>query len=297
MKDWLQNCRIQHLPTFSTIETGVDILRLDLLHPIVSGNKWFKLQYYLQDALQTGKTTIASFGGAYSNHIVATAFAAQQAGLQSVGYIRGESTTPLSHTLQDAKKYGMELLFVDRDQYRRKEEIIQQSNDPALYWIMEGGYGILGAKGASDILNGFDITPYTHILCAVGTATMMAGLVKAALPHQSVIGISALKNNTGLTDSISALLNNDETGKQFSILHDYHFGGYAKHPGALLHFMQQTWLAEQLPTDIVYTSKLLFAAKDLVANKRFAPGSRLLLIHSGGLQGNSSLPPDTLYFS
>src|SRR6478609_3649215 len=193
MKDRLQNSRIQHLPHFSTKEIGVDILLLDLLHPIVSGNKWFKLQYYLQDAVATGKTTIASFGGAYSNHIVATAFAAKEAGLQSLGYIRGDSSTALSHTLLDAKRYGMKLIFVDREQYRRKEEIIQETNNSAMYWIMEGGYGILGAKGAADILNEIDITPYTHILCAVGTGTMMAGLVKAALPHQPVIGISALK--------------------------------------------------------------------------------------------------------
>lgn len=297
MKDRLQNSRIQHLPSFSTKEIAVDILRLDLLHPIVSGNKWFKLQYYLQDAVATGKTTIASFGGAYSNHIVATAFAAKEAGLQSVGYIRGDNSTALSHTLADAKKYGMDLIFVDREQYRRKEEIIQETNNPAVYWIMEGGYGMLGAKGAADILNEITITPYTHILCAVGTGTMMSGLVKAALPHQHLIGISALKNNLSLADSISALLNKDEARKQFSILHDYHFGGYAKHPEALLQFMQQTWLSEELPTDIVYTSKLLFAAKDLVAKNHFAPGSRLLLIHSGGLQGNSSLPPNTLYFS
>jgi 1-aminocyclopropane-1-carboxylate deaminase len=297
MKDRLQNTRIQHLPSFSTKEIAVDILRLDLLHPIVSGNKWFKLQYYLQDAVATGKTTIASFGGAYSNHIVATAFAAKEAGLQSVGYIRGDNSTALSHTLVDAQKYGMDLIFVDREQYRRKEEMIQETNNPAVYWIMEGGYGMLGAKGAADILNEITITPYTHILCAVGTGTMMAGLVKSALPHQHIIGISALKNNLSLADSISALLSKDEARKQFSILHDYHFGGYAKHPEALLQFMQQTWLSEELPTDIVYTSKLLFAAKDLVARNHFAPGSRLLLIHSGGLQGNSSLPPNTLYFS
>ena len=297
MKDSLQNSRIQHLSSFSTKEIGVDILRLDLLHPVVSGNKWFKLQYYLQDAINTGKTTIASFGGAYSNHLVATAFAAKEAGLESVGYIRGESSTPLSPTLLDAKKYGMKLVFVDRDRYRRKAEMIQEINDSSLYWIMEGGYGILGAKGASDILLQTDTTSYTHILCSVGTGTMMAGLVKSAHAHQQVIGISALKNNSALIDDVRALLNNDESKKQFSILHDYHFGGYAKHPENLLRFMQQTWLAEHLPTDIVYTSKLLFAVKDLVGKGHFTPGSRILLIHSGGLQGNNSLPPNTLSFS
>jgi 1-aminocyclopropane-1-carboxylate deaminase len=297
MKDSLRNCRIQPLPSFSIKDVPVAILRLDLLHPVVSGNKWFKLQYYLQDAIHTGKSRIASFGGAYSNHIVATAYAAREADLESIGYIRGEKPAQLSHTLLDAMEYGMELVFIGRDEYRRKEEIIQEKNDPEIYWIMEGGYGILGAKGASDILQIADTDQYTHILCAVGTGTMMAGLVKTATPRQQVIGISVMKNNPGLLEKVSSLLNSDENEKRFSILHDYHFGGYAKHPPELIEFMKETWLAEQLPTDIVYTSKLLYAVKELVAGNYFPPGSRVLLVHSGGLQGNASLPPGTLSFS
>ena len=297
MRENLQDIKIQHLPGFSTQEVSVDILRLDLLHPVVSGNKWFKLQYYLQDAIATGKNTIASFGGAYSNHIVATAYAAREAGLKSIGYIRGERGVELSPTLLNAMNYGMELVFVDRTLYRKKEEnIISQNNNANIYWIMEGGYGMLGAKGASDILTVTDTSQYSHILCAVGTGTMMAGLIKTALPQQEMIGISVLKNNPELENEVCSLLNSDENKKPFSILHGYHFGGYAKHPAALIQFMKETWQAEKLPTDIVYTSKLLFAAKDLIAVDQFLPGSRVLLIHSGGLQGNQSLPFNTLPF-
>ena len=297
MRENLQDIKIQHLPGFSTQEVSVDILRLDLLHPVVSGNKWFKLQYYLQDAIATGKNTIASFGGAYSNHIAATAYAAREAGLKSIGYIRGERGVELSPTLLNAMNYGMELVFVDRTLYRKKEKnIISQNNNTNIYWIMEGGYGMLGAKGASDILTVTDTSQYSHILCAVGTGTMMAGLIKTALPQQELIGISVLKNNPELENEVCSLLNSDENKKPFSILHGYHFGGYAKHPAALIQFMKETWQAENLPTDIVYTSKLLFAAKDLIAVDQFLPGSRVLLIHSGGLQGNQSLPFNTLPF-
>ncbi len=297
IRECLQNIKVQHLPSFSAKNMPVDILRLDQLHPVVSGNKWFKLQYYLQDTIASKKTTVATFGGAYSNHIVATAYAAKEAGLQSLGYIRGEKPNKLSLTLQNAIEYGMQLAFIDRKMYRDKEWVIQQNNDPQFYWIMEGGYGDLGSKGAADILKPVDTSGYSHILCAVGTGTMLSGLVRAALPGQQVIGISVLKDHFGLEKEVNALLDEDSKKKKFSIHHHYHFGGYAKHPPELIAFMRETWLQEQLPTDIVYTSKLLFAAKKLIAGDYFPGGARVLLIHSGGLQGNTSLPPNTLPFS
>ena len=296
MKEYIQNIKIQKLGHFSNELISTDILRLDLLHPVVSGNKWFKLQYYLQEALDTDKNTVASFGGAYSNHIVAMAFAAKEMGLQSIGVIRGEAATTLSPTLLQAKEYGMELRFVDRERYRNKEKMIQEWNDSGLYWINEGGYGPIGAKGAADILTILDTSPYTHILCAVGTGTMMAGLIKTARPRQEVVGISVLKNHIALEDEIRWLLGPAEKQRSFSLLHDYHFGGYAKHPPGLIAFMRDTWLTEKVPTDIVYTSKLLFAVKDLIEKNYFPPGSKLLLVHSGGLQGNKSLEPDRLPF-
>lgn len=296
IRESLQNVTIQHLPSFSVKGVHVNILRLDLLHPIVSGNKWFKLQYYLQDAIANKKNGVATFGGAYSNHIVATAYAAKEAGLQSTGYIRGEKPNKLSATLEDAIKCGMQLAFIDREMYRDKELIIRQNNDPQFYWIMEGGYGDLGSKGAAGILKIADIGGYSHILCAVGTGTMLSGLIRASLPGQEVAGISVLKNHFGLEKEVEALLDKDSKSKTFSILHHYHFGGYAKHPPKLIAFMRDTWLQEQLPTDIVYTSKLLFAAKDLIEGNYFPIGTRLLLIHSGGLQGNACLPPNTIPF-
>ena len=294
MKEDIRNCKIQHLPFFSFNGVNVDILRLDLLHPIISGNKWFKLQYYLADAKAAGKSTIVSFGGAFSNHLVATAYATKKAGLKSIGYVRGDSATDLSSTLLNAKSYGMKLEFLDRETYRNKEEIKNKNSQMHHYWIREGGYGSLGAKGASEILNFTEITTYTHIICAVGTGTMMAGLIKSAVPDQEIMGISVMKNNLGLINDVRLLLNDTEQEKLFSIIHDYHFGGYAKHPKLLIDFMKDTWLKEQLPTDIVYTSKLLFAVKDLISKHYFTTGTKLLLIHSGGLQGNMALPANCL---
>ena len=292
----LHNIKVQQLTHFSTNQVQVAILRLDLLHPIVSGNKWFKLKYYLQDAIAAHKTTIASFGGAYSNHIVATAYAAREAGLNSIGFIRGEKPALLSTTLENAMDYGMQLVFIERNRYRNKELIMKENDDPGYYWIREGGYGNKGATGAADILQSAETSSYSHILCATGTGTMMAGLIKAAKPDQEIMGISVLKNNVSIRDEVLALLAAAEKEKTYSFSHDYSFGGYAKHPEALIRFMLETWQLEQLPTDIVYTAKLLYAVKDLIFHHHFPAGSRLLLIHSGGLQGNESLPLNTLPF-
>lgn len=293
----LQNIKVQPLPHFSSGDIHTDILRLDLLHPVVSGNKWFKLKYYLSEALAGNYHTLASFGGAYSNHIVATAFAAREAGLTSIGYIRGEKTTPLSPTLRNAMEYGMKLEYVSREAFRHTESIMAATADSGIYWVREGGFGTLGAKGAADILSVTDTSSYSHIICAVGTGTMLAGLVQAALPHQQLVGISVLKNHFGLEQEVGSLLPQKEGQASFTIEQDFHFGGYAKHPQELIRFMQDLWAQEQLPTDIVYTSKLLYAVKQLLALPYFAAGSRLLLIHSGGLQGNASLPAGTLPFS
>ncbi len=293
----LHNIKVQPLIHFSTEKVTVCMLRLDLLHPVVSGNKWFKLKYYLQEALASCKTTLASFGGAYSNHIVATAFAAREAGLNSIGFIRGELADKLSPTLANAMDYGMQLVFVERNRYRHKELIILENDNPDYYWIREGGYGLLGAKGAADILSTADTSTFSHMICASGTGTMMAGLIKGCIPGQQVIGISVLKNNFSIEEELKSLLTLEEKERSFSLIHDYHFGGYGKHPEELIQFMRETWQLEELPTDIVYTSKVLFAVKNLIANSYFADGSRLLIIHSGGLQGNCSLPPNTLPFS
>lgn len=294
METKLQNIRLHPLSHFDTGSVQMDVLRLDLFHPVVSGNKWFKLRYYLQEAMQSGHQIIGTFGGPYSNHIVATAFAAKEAGLNSIGYIRGEAPAVYSPALQDAISYGMQLKFLSRNEYDVQSK--KGSEQQGLYLINEGGYGVTGAAGAATILQTAETMAYDHILCACGTGTMLAGLVKGAAVHQQVTGISVLKNNFSIQQEVEALLTPAEREKNFRVLHDYHFGGYAKHPEQLLAFIRAVWEKEQLPVDIVYTGKLLYGAFDLCAKGFFTPGSRVLVIHSGGLQGNRSLPAGTLPF-
>lgn len=290
----LQNIRLHPLRHFVTNGVQLDVLRLDLLHPVVSGNKWFKLRYYLEDAKKNGKKNIATFGGPYSNHIVATAFAAREAGLKSIGYIRGEEPAAYSPGLLDAMAYGMQLEFLDRNGYAEKARNTVAEEDT--YLIPEGGYGIKGAEGAATIVTTADTRSYNHILCACGTGTMLAGLIRGAHPGQQVTGISVLKNNFSIQQEVEALLTEEDHAKHFQVSHDYHFGGYAKHPGPLLDFMKSLWEKEQLPTDIVYTSKLLYAAIDLQKKGCFTQPGKVLIIHSGGLQGNRSLPAGSLPF-
>jgi 1-aminocyclopropane-1-carboxylate deaminase len=273
-----------------------DVLRLDQLHPVVSGNKWFKLRYYIAGAQQSDSDTIATFGGAYSNHVVATAFACKEAGLNSIGIIRGEKSPRLSPSLKDALQYGMQLEFASREAYRNKKEIIQQYAAANIYWVNEGGYGKNGMLGAKEILGAADTTNYSHIICACGTGTTLAGLVEAALPHQVCMGISVLKGHMSLEREILELLPGKHPAGSWKVLHDYNFGGYAKHPAALVQWMNELWRAEQLPTDIVYTAKLVYAVKDLIGKNYFDPNDKILIIHSGGLQGNRSLPVGTLEF-
>ena len=273
----------------------LDILRLDKMHAIISGNKWFKLKYYFHEAIAANAAVIGTFGGAYSNHIVAAAFACKEAGIKSIGIIRGEEPVVLSDALQDAKDYGMQLYFVNRASYKDTEIIKQHFEN--VYWINEGGYGITGERGAAEILSfAKNNIEYTHIICAVGTGTMMAGISMSAKANQEVIGVSVMKGNYELHEKVNDLLDKSYVNKSFKIVHDYHFGGYAKHPPELIQFMNETWLHHQLPTDIVYTAKTFFAAKQMIINNTIHRGSNVLLIHSGGLQGNRSLPDNMLLF-
>jgi 1-aminocyclopropane-1-carboxylate deaminase len=287
--------RIQPLQLGKDQNVEIEVLRLDLVHPVISGNKWFKLRYYLDDAILKGYTEIASFGGAYSNHIVATACACQESNLKSIGFIRGEETNPLSPTLQAAISYGMELHFMSRTDYLDKEDIIEKNKEYDRYWIPEGGYGILGAKGAASILNEVPLLKYSHILAAVGSGTMIAGILNGSMAHQTVIGISSQKNNFSLEKEVLHLTA-IENQQRFVMNHHYHFGGFAKHPSDLLDFMVEFWHKESIPTDIVYTGKLFYALTDLLQNHFFKPDHKLLVIHSGGLQGNLSLPKNSLPF-
>ena len=290
-----ENINIQAVPSFCLKGIQLAVLRLDAIHPIVSGNKWFKLKYYLQQAQEENADTIASFGGPYSNHLVALAFAAKKYNLQSVGYVRSNEDEPITPTLLEAKQYGMHLKFLGRNNFQLlKTELFENNVTSNTYFVDEGGYGTLGAKGAATILSNEKNNSYGHIICAVGTGTMMAGLINAAKPHQHVIGIPVLKNEATIRNEITQLMTNKET--PFTLLHDFHLGGYAKTNQAQFDFMNLLWATEKIPTDMVYTSKLFMAVKSLLANNYFSPTAKILMIHSGGLQGNRSLPAGTLLF-
>jgi 1-aminocyclopropane-1-carboxylate deaminase len=285
------------LPQLKEKNTRLAVLRLDKIHPVISGNKWFKLKYYLAAAKVEGKDHIITFGGAYSNHIVATAAVGKLFGFKVTGIIRGEQAKKLSHTLLQAIEYGMDLIFIGREDYYTKKlppQIID--NGDKIYIVKEGGFGIIGAKGAMEILNFCQKENYSHIACAVGTSTMMAGLVKASLPQQEVIGISVLKNNMSLENDLCSLLSPEEQKKRFQIVHEYHFGGYAKYTHLLINFINEFYRSTAIPMDFVYTAKLFYAVFDLIKNNLFPGGSNVLVIHSGGLQGNLSLPRGTLIF-
>jgi 1-aminocyclopropane-1-carboxylate deaminase len=292
------NIRVDTVDFLSKFHTTVHVLRLDLIHPVISGNKWFKLKEYLREAKSLDKKIILTFGGAYSNHIAATAAATKLTGFKSIGIIRGQKPTTVSHSLQNALKQGMALYFISRTDYKNKvipKEAFDIYQEGDIYKINEGGYGKKGVEGAKAILHQIDSSSYTHIIDSVGTGTTLAGLIEGSAKHQTIIGISSLKNNYSLQKEIENLLSG-ENKKRFLLFHDYHFGGYAKHSAQLIHFMNEWYQLTGIPSDFVYTSKLFFAVKDLVCKNYFPRGSKLLIIHSGGLQGNQSLPNGTLIF-
>lgn len=286
------NIKINTCLSLSNRGIYTDILRLDELHPVISGNKWFKLRYYLEAAKSAGASEIITFGGPYSNHIAATALACKLAGLSSHACVRSYQpiTTP---TLTAVTTLGMELSFHEPNEYASLKKAYPIK--PHQYLIPEGGYGNLGVQGAANIWQYIPSNTYTHILCMVGSGTTLAGLIQGAPNQIQIIGISSMKNNTSLHDEIAAQLP-APLHQRINIFHDYHFGGFAKYNHTLLDFMQQFWETENIPSDIVYTAKLFYAVNDLIQKDFFPPASKLLLVHTGGLQGNASLPEGTLPF-
>jgi 1-aminocyclopropane-1-carboxylate deaminase len=273
------NITLQHIsPSWLPANIQAAMLRLDLLHPEISGNKWFKLKYNLEAA---GKRPVVTFGGAYSNHIAATAAACALMEIPCTGIIRGERPAVLSHTLQNAAAKGMQLEFVSREAYRNKDT----TSYPDAYIIPEGGNNEAGIRGCQEILTLADTSQFTHILCACGTGTTLSGLISSALPHQQVLGYVVLKGAAYLQDELPKSNN-------WRLIHDYHGGGYAKTSPALISFINQFYQETQIPLDVVYTGKLVYGFSQSV----FPPGSKILLIHTGGLQGNLSLSPNVLDF-
>ena len=287
-------------PEFRKNELNIEVLRLDKIHPDISGNKWYKLKYFLERGRNEDKRNLVSFGGAYSNHLLALSAAAGINGFSSIGYIRGEKPGQLSHTLLKATRYGMELRFLSRPDYDKKKKSAAENpeveNEPDALLIPEGGVGTDGIRGAEEILSALSLNRYTHICCAVGTGTTMMGIINSAGDNQSIIGVSVLKGTRGFEPLNIFKLKNPERLKNIQMIHSDHFGGYAKKNQSLIDFMNRTFDQSGIPTDFVYTGKLFFSVFRMAIEKAFPNGSRVLILHSGGLQGNHSLAPGLLQF-
>lgn len=262
----------------------VTVKRLDLVHPHISGNKFFKLKHNLQAAQTQGKTLLISFGGAYSNHIHALAHAARECGLDSIGIIRGQELAdkPLNPTLQDACDLGMQLQFVSREQYRQKHtpqflNALQQRY-PHAYIIPEGGSNEAAVVGCEAILSEYDQQHFDVIVCAVGTGGTMAGIVNASEPWQRILGFSALKSEH-LSEDIRPWVKQHN----WQIFSETMFGGYGKFNANLWDFIAQMQ-QHSLPLEPVYTAKALYRLRECLLSGQLSEHERILFIHTGGLQ-------------
>ena len=262
------------------------VKREDLLHPHISGNKFRKLKYNVLQARQEGADCLLTFGGAFSNHIAATAAAGKEYGFKTIGIIRGDELVNKigdNPTLAFAAQCGMMLKFVTRADYRLKAEpefIAGLRNEFGnFYLVPEGGTNRLAVKGCEEILTDDD-SAFTHIACAVGTGGTISGLINSAAGHQEVLGFPALKGE-GLADDIAGFTEKDN----WKLVTDYHFGGYGKVNAELVQFINDFFDKTAIPLDPVYTGKLFFGVIDLIYNGYFPENSDILLIHTGGLQG------------
>jgi len=281
-------------PLLKQKKVTLKVLRLDKIHPIVSGNKLFKLHYFIEEALLDPQKTIVTFGGAYSNHLAATAFACKTLHLKCRGIVRGEAAAKLSHTLKACMEMGMQLEFVSRERYAQISS--QENIEPGSIIIPEGGYHTAGARGAALIIDLIKEKNVSHICTATGTATTLAGLLLKAAPSQIIISIPVLKGFTDIPERLQFLTGQNRYDNLI-VVGEYHFGGYAKKTTGLIHFMNDLYHQYELPTDFVYTAKMMYGIFDQVKKGFFPEGSNIICIHTGGLQGNDSLPNDSLIFN
>lgn len=290
---------------FSKKDIEVSVLRLDLIHPKISGNKWFKLKYNLEEAKRQGCDTILTFGGAYSNHIHATAAACRLFGFKSIGVIGGEPEYKDNPTLTDATKMGMHLDFIPRKDYRRKNELFflqgLRNKFGDIYIVPEGGNNYLGSWGCTEILQ--DVNNFDYVFCSVGTSATFCGLAYVMKENQSIIGVSVLKGEGNLVQEAQERVNlirgkcdltisgtgellKEDIIRKNGIINSYHFGGFARHNEELLQFKKQFETACAIPLDYVYETKLFYAVVDLITKNKIAANSKITVIHGGGLQGN-----------
>lgn len=273
------------LPFYKERGVRVFVKRDDLIHPYISGNKWRKLKYPLQQAKTAGKTLLVTFGGAWSNHLLATACAGAKFGFRTYGFVRGDQID--NPVLQLCQLFGMKLHFVDRERYRDKKGLFNLyfRDSREAYFIDEGGYGTLAAQGCSEIANEICRT-YDHVFCACGTGTTLAGLADGVAMRQwktTLHGVPVLKGGSFILDEIANLGIIDAANVRLHL--DYHFGGYAKTKPELIEFIKTFTRQTSIVVEPTYTGKLFYAVHDLIGQEQIASGSKVLVIHSGGLTG------------
>lgn len=269
-----------------TNKVSISIKREDLIHPFISGNKFRKLKYNLLQAKEENQKSLLTFGGAFSNHIAALAFAGKEQGLKTIGIIRGDelnSKIAKNPTLQFAQNCGMQFKFVTREAYRNKTKTEFLNNLKTefgdFFLIPEGGTNKFAVKGCEEILTKDDLQ-YDFVCCSVGTGGTISGIINSILPHQKVLGFPALKGEF-LKEEIRNFAQNDN----WELISEYHFGGYAKVTPELIRFMNRFYKENKIPLDPIYTAKMIFGVMDLIEKNYFPKNSKILLIHTGGIQG------------
>lgn len=271
------------------LENMIDcsILRLDLIHPFISGNKWFKLKYNLEAFKNSGAKQIITIGGAYSNHLVATASACNKLNIKCIGIVRGEEPLNKNERLLFLAQNKMQLVYVNRELYRDKNKLGNwiSKNFESYYFIPEGGSNKYAVKGCSEILNEIEDT-FDYVVCPCGTGATLAGLIAGKKIAENIIGIPVLKNGEFLYEEINSLLNNYELEnsitikKEYRLYTDYHFGGYAKTNEELNNFILEN---NELSLEFVYSAKAFYALNDLVKKGDIKKRSKVLFIHTGGI--------------
>jgi 1-aminocyclopropane-1-carboxylate deaminase len=289
---------LQRLEEPEATRRGIQLLLLrdDLAHPELPGNKWRKLKYNIAEAQHVGHNTLLTFGGAFSNHIAAVAAAGRLYGLRTVGYIRGEETFLLNSTLARATANGMELRYLDRDTYRRKQEPdflteLLRETGPA-YIVPEGGSNVLALPGCAELI--VELTAqisFDYICVACGTGGTLAGLLTGLAGQRQAVGVAALKGAEFLRADIDALTQAGTscTYSNYDLRTEYHLGGYASFSAELLRFIQAFQAQHGVLLDPIYTGKLLYGVLDLLRHDYFKPGTTVVAVHTGGLQGWTGL--------
>ncbi|CAH0992503.1 D-cysteine desulfhydrase [Sinobacterium norvegicum] len=286
-----------HSPLLTRQQLRLSVKRLDLLDHHISGNKWYKLKHNLAAAKAQNLTTVISFGGAYSNHIHALACAGSKLGLRTVGVIRGERIEPLNPTLADAERWGMELVFISREQYRHKRQPeclhwLQQRFGKS-YIIPEGGANALAIEGCGDITRELacQLPDYDIAVVACGTAGTLAGMVAGAESGRQLLGIAVLKAHQSLLEDINRWLQGRQNLPEWQLLDGFHCGGYAKVDGELVVFCDQFERQFGITLEPIYSGKMFKALFALIEQGYFPPGSHIVAVHTGGLQGLRGMKP------